>query len=626
MKGALLRKELRELLPWAILGVAVSLVDLVEIFIQQVDMRPLGQTFIFLNDYDNGGYWFIAVAIGTGLVTREHVGGTRAVRGGLPLSRSRSFFAKAAVMAAIVLIPPFGNTLMLSGMHLISRGSLDEPLQAPLLAEALASQALLVVNGLFLGAAFGRLRSLAWLVLGVAMVGLQLLGEFVPRIALLNPISLLDWQWLSNGLTVDPETLRTQAALTAGAFVVAWHGFVTAGKSRLAALATRPVLGAAVTVATIGVGAWAMWLMMGGVPREPTVAGAAQPQGFQFAPSPPAQTVTEHYRLSYQAHESAAARALAAEADAIFERVHALLGVPLGGRIDVDASGSIPNTHGTAFDGRIQMRLSSYAGPVLAHETAHVVAQRMAGEQSAWLWGAAPVLNEGLASWVEAQFRGPSTRAADRLLVLAALHTRRELSVDELANPALLGQLRDENLKYPAGEAIIGAVIELYGEAAIPRLLAAFADPRLPTDLRGLPLWQSTFQLAGMDLGAVLDEFFRNVSEFAEEHAERIAALPRPRVRLVRIADRIGAIAVIDSRPGSGTPQIVLRFKPEPDSPSHLFRQADAVAGVPSWLRRTEIAGGRVCVQPGLEVGDEELLFEPWSCIPTSDAETFGRQ
>ena len=34
------------------------------------------------------------------------------------------------------------------------------------------------------------------------------------------------------------------------------------------------------------------------------------------------------------------------------------------------------------------------------------------------------------------------------------------------------------------------------------RLLQAFADPRLPSDLRGLPLWQSTFQLAGFDLEA----------------------------------------------------------------------------------------------------------------------------
>src|SRR5690606_38437191 len=68
MTGALLRKELRELLPWAILGVAVSLVDLTELIVQQVDMRPLGQTVGLLNDFDSLVYWLIAFAIGTGLV------------------------------------------------------------------------------------------------------------------------------------------------------------------------------------------------------------------------------------------------------------------------------------------------------------------------------------------------------------------------------------------------------------------------------------------------------------------------------------------------------------------------------------------------------------------------------
>src|SRR5690606_9261422 len=103
----------------------------------------------------------------------------------------------------------------------------------------------------------------------------------------------------------------------------------------------------------------------------------------------------------------------------------------------------------------------------------------------------------------------------DRMLILAALHTRRELDVEELANPALLAQRRDENLKYPAGEALISATVELYGREAIPRLLAAFGDPRLPTDMRGVPMWQATFQLAGMDLGAVIDEFYRDITVFA---------------------------------------------------------------------------------------------------------------
>lgn len=624
MTGALLRKELRELLPWAILGIAVSIVDLTELLVQQVDMQPLGRTTGLLNDFDALIYWIIAFAIGTGLVIREQDDGTLAFLDGLPVSRSRSFFVKAFVMAVLVLIPPAVNTAVITLMHVISRGSLDSALHGTLLLEAFALQALLVINGLFVGAALGRLRSLTWLVLGIATVSIMLLGELVPRVALLNPFSLLDWQWLFDDLSVDRETLYAQLAITFAAFVIAWHGFVRAGRTRAISLAARPALGAFVTLATVGVGLWTFWLLMGPGGQDPSVATQNGSPSYEFLGSPPAETVTEHYRFSYPAYESAAALDLADRADAIFEHVHALLGVPLGDPIDVDASGSIRNTHGTAYDGRVQMTLGSDLGSdlVLAHETAHVVAQRAAGGASAWLWREASVLSEGLASWVELDYRRPSAQADDRMLLLAALHARRELNVEELANPGLLVQRRDENLKYPAGEALITAIVDLYGEGAVPNLLAAFGDPRLPTDLRGLNLWQATFQLAGMDLGAVLDEFFRVVAAHAEEHAERIAALPRPRVRLIRVGDRIGAVAIVDGRRGP-PPRLVLRFKPEPDSPTRLFSQTPALPGVPVGVPPTHIVGGRVCVQPGVEIG-AEVLFEPLTCLPVSDAEPLG--
>jgi hypothetical protein len=33
--------------------------------------------------------------------------------------------------------------------------------------------------------------------------------------------------------------------------------------------------------------------------------------------------------------------------------------------------------------------------------------------------------------------------------------------------------------------------------------------------------------------------------------------------------------------------------------------------------------GGRICVQPGVEIG-AEVLFEPWTCLPTSEAVDYG--
>ena len=355
VNAALLRKELRDLLPWGILGLALGVSHIVEQALTQLDLTPLGRTFYLLNDSHFIAYWFIAFAIGTGLAVREHDDRTLGFLDGLPVSRSRVFFVKCCVMSVLVLVGPLVELATDVTMHWLARGSLDHELHAGLLLLALALQALLLVNGLMLGAALGRLRSLTWLAVGLAATTLLLLVERVPRAAVLNPLSLLYWQWSGAGIGVDAETVRTQAAVTVVAALVAWQGFVGAGKVRRPLNVKGPVTGAIVAVATTAALAAAVVLTIQrfvpqSLPTEPPSASS-----YQFSPSPPARVETVHYRISYPAHEAEAALALAAEADAIFEQVHALLGVPPGDPIDVDASGSAPNTHGTAFLGRLRM-------------------------------------------------------------------------------------------------------------------------------------------------------------------------------------------------------------------------------------------------------------------------------
>jgi hypothetical protein len=593
--------------------------------LEQVDLAPLGQTFRLLNEYIVL-YWVMAFAIGTGLAIREHDDRTLGFLDGLPLSRSRVFFVKCAMMAVLVLVGPLLEAVAIGVFHLLSRGSLDRELHALLLLQALALQALVLFNGLMLGAAFGRLRSLTWAVAGLAVTALFLLVERVPRAAVLNPLTLLDWEWTTSGVVVDGEAVRTQLAVTVLAALVAWHGFVSAGKRRRSLNISGPIAGAVVGAATVGIAIAVVAVVLRPLGQvAPTVTGVGEEGGYAFGPSPPAQTETRHYRISYPAHEAAAALALATDADAVFERVHELLGLPPGDAIDVDASGSAPNTHGTAFLGRLRMELDSEVLAVLAHETAHVAAQRAAGAERAWLWGAADVLSEGLASWVETRFRERVERTDERMFLLAAMQSRRELNIDELADPLLFRSLRDETIKYAAGEALIAALVRVYGDAALPRLLQAFADPALPSDLYGVALWQSTFQLAGFDLAAVVDEFYRGVDEYATTHAERIAALPRPRVVLVRLGRSIGAKVVVDPAQADAARgyEFAMRFRPAPDSSLAEYSLFQSELDEAVWPRERNMLGGRVCVQPGVYVG-AEILFESWLCLPTSEAADFN--
>lgn len=623
---ALIEKDLRELRPWAILCLFLGGFDLVEQFFKQLDMRPVSETIDAIGADSGRGLWLIAFAIGTGLGPREVDEGTLSFLDAVPVSRSRVFATKLAVTIAIISIAPSVSLAVVASLHWLSRESLDSALRPGVLLACYAMQLAMIAHGTIVGAAVGWLRSLTWLFVGAFATGLALLVEGVPRAALLNPLALAKAEVTHVGLKLDPELVAVQLAVAAVALLASFIVFTRVGTGRPArplSASSRPALRALITAATLVTlfAAVALWLKQSShddADDQDGESGQLENQA-KFKPSPPAQTVTEHYRISYPALQAQAALALARMADAIFVRTHALLHVPPGASIDVDASGSAPNTAGTAYTGRLRMTLEGDTARVLAHETTHVIAQRIVGAELDWLWEAAPVLNEGLATWVERHFIATDAEREAQLrsarLLLAALHTRRGLRIDDLANLERLAAQQDEDLKYPAGEALIAAVARLYGEDAPPRLVRAFGHDKLPTRLRGLELWQATFQVAGFDLGAVVDDMFRQIALDAEQRAAEIEALPRPRVRLVKVGGSIAVEVMLD---GEARP-LPLRFKPNADSPSSEYDFALVTPGV-AWRRRAEeIQAGQVCVQAGVNIG-EQRLYEPWICLPTSGA------
>ena len=265
---------------------ALGLSGVAEFLLEQVDMAPLGHTFPLLNEYSTVMYWVIAFAIGTGLAIREHDDRTLAFLDGLPVSRSRVFFVKCAVMSGLVMIGPLIEVGRSATLHLLSRGSLDRELHGVLLAQGLAVQALLLINGLMLGAAFGRLRSLSWAAAGLVAAALVLLVQRVPRAALLNPLTLLDWEWTSAGIVVDGETMRTQSPAPRSRR--SSRGMASsAPASAAAAEPERPDRRAAVVAATVAI---ARRRVRGGdAAAEQTVSATAlgDASSYQFAPSPP---------------------------------------------------------------------------------------------------------------------------------------------------------------------------------------------------------------------------------------------------------------------------------------------------------------------------------------------------
>lgn len=619
MNGALLRKELRELRPWAVLALVIWAIDLFDALVEKTpDLHPLSASFRGLSDESVGFLWLLAFAIGTTLGTREEDDGTLGFLDGLPVTRSRVFLTKLCVAAAVLFTYPLLRMGLAVCLHLASRGSLDHDLHPGLLLQLLGVELLLVFCGLAFGAALGRLRSLTWLIAGCLAVGLGLLTERIPRAAVLDPLALADVSIHGLRLHVDGEALAVQGALAALWAVIAWAGFVGAGRPRLQ-LSNRPVVSAIVAVltVTVAIGVMVVRARQSEPSTPPATPGTTAPP--RFAESAPASTSTVHYRFSYPSLEARDALALAEQADQIFQQVHQLLGVPPGAVIDVDASGSLRETEGTAFIGGVRMNLGPKARAVLAHETCHVIARRLAGDERAWLWTRARVLNEGLASWVERRFDPRPEGRRENRLTLAALQDRGELLLEELVDPEVLARERDDVLKYTAGEALIDATVQVYGVEAIPRLLAAFGDERLPPTLEGLQLWQACFQVAGLDLGRVLNAFFGQVADDVEAFEDELDSLPRPRVVLVTAQGWHGAKVVVDDELPEDW-SLTLRFRPGPESPFSTYDSFTVAPEQAEWREAKDIRRGQLCVQAGLRMPVGNVLYEPWACVPLSEA------
>jgi hypothetical protein len=442
--------------------------------------------------------------------------------------------------------------------------------------------------------------------------------HFVPRAAMLDPLRLVEAGVEGVRWRYDVEAMVAQGLVALCCTLVSWALFARAGRGRTLVVNPRPVIGAIVTVLTLGacVGAVVLW-SLGSRDTEPD---DSEPDLTSVPTSAPASTTTRCYELSYPSIESAPALKLAEQADETYDRVSALLGVDGGAPIFVDLSGSMRNTLGTAFKDRIRMVADDEARATLAHETAHVVARRLVGEEGFTRWSDARVLDEGLASWVEGHFL---EHPAAEQLVLAALLDRGALKLETIIDFARFVEEGDDELKYPIGRGLIDAMVRRYGEGSIHALLRAFGDERLPPKLSGAALWQATFQLAGMDLGLVTDDFFGEVEKTRAEHRAELDALPRPDTRLVTHDGWYG-VEVSTTEPAE-FPRLDVRFRPAPGSPTSEYDRSRVKDGEVAWRQAEQIQRRRVCFQAGLPLSKKAVLFEPWTCLPLSSAAPWVR-
>lgn len=619
--SGLLRKELRELRPFLLLGVFLLALDLVEWFTEQLDMQPLAVNIGETSQALAVLMFFIAFAAGTGLLVREMDDRTLAFLDGLPVSRARVFGAKILVAAMVLLVYPVGHLLMLVVQHLISRESLDFTLRAGLLWRTAALSCVVTGTGLALGLLLGYLRALCWLVLGLLALVLITLMQFVPGASVLNPTDLLEMRLVGLQWQVWSAPLFTQLGLMAASALLALGIFVSAdgGAGRqLQQWLARPLTSAAVTLSTIGIAIAAITTVALLSPDNEKPVAGDKPPAANFVDSPVVSARTEHYSFSYHSQKAEQAQTVLKDADRIYAEVAALLGAPDGARIDVDLTGSLQNTEGTAFHDRIRMHVGRDPLKVLAHETAHVLAHRLAGGEKDREFSKMSVLNEGIATWVHNKVAGNGTLSDVEKLQAAVVSRRDLVKPEQLTDIDAFARVSDINLRYPLGAALVESLVARHGPDAPKTLLVALGNPDFPRNLSRSELWYAAFQAAGFDLARTFDDYARRLQGWETEIADRIEALPRPRVSLDYKKGQVGMELRWEGQMPDGWSAVV-RVRPKPDSPPDHYMQVQFApkmgSGAMVWINRSRFVNEQACFQSGIRA-EEAVIFEPWSCVP----------
>jgi hypothetical protein len=623
MIRALFAKELRTLRPFLFLGLAFLLIELLDKLLSPFETQSLAMALAPVPIALAMSQLLLGFALGSGLLVREIDDGTLNFLDGLPVTRGAVFAAKVFAAMLVLTIYPLGLLLLHALLHLGARESLDAAVHPGLLLTLFGLSMLVTLVGLGLGMLLGYLRYLSWLVLSLCAIGVLLLKDKVPSLgAAFDTFDLLTLRFVGAHWQLPMAAIWTHLGAALLCFLLAFGLFKAAGAMQARVRRARRWLLPSTVVAMV----IAIIAGLAGVARQQasnTVAADKDvPDGVHFAPAAAGHASTTHFTFSYPALSGERLRPFIKGADKVFADVAAMLGTDGGAPIDVDLSGTIENHAGTAYLDRIRMHaLGAGSLGVLAHETVHVFAARLAGGESGIQLDGMMVFNEGLAQWVENRLTD-EVASEEQELAAAVVSKRRLLAPRLLADHAAFAAAVDDGLKYPLGAIIIDKLVQRHGAKAPKAVLETLARADFPRDLEGYVLWQAAFQLSGFDLDLVFDDYARHLKRLELKFADQIALLPRPRGSLVKtgaaydVALRLdlplpdGAFPIVRLRPGmnSGTEQYRTSYSKSTVAGKMLAR-------VPASI----ITRDQVCFQPGLIHGGI-TIYEPWTCLPVGSA------
>jgi ABC-type transport system involved in multi-copper enzyme maturation permease subunit len=518
---ALIRKELRQLLPIGLMWIIIDLLSWgAEIFSTRMDEQTYSEWCSVV--CDPGVSWtlaitvlVIAIVIGYSLFPREFDDATINFLRGMPITPAQIFVSKyaAALILSVVMII-FGLVVIELLMLTNPQSLLGTHYRGNTLLLGLRdfiALAVMISYGIFLS----RFRTVGLLIMLALLAGLGWLETMQGYSPAWSPIEMFRVEYFGQSIELPWFALLTNAGVgivllflsyrmwtNTEATSVTRDGTISAKGSWLAALGAIGALGVITLIAVALV--------------SPDKRGDGEDKS---------TITTEHYKFRFHPYLQSKAQTLSENADTNYERLRELIDAKSQPKIRANLNARSEHFAGLATWKSIRIDLSDLKGDgwfehVLIHESAHVFQSTESDRKLRDFGNSTRFFIEGSAEFLSQTLIGKNEQRPKDWEMAARAVTKHKIRFREMANNSTFASKYDKDLYYTLGDLWTASLASVCTNAVIGKVFRQFGSDDLNPYLSGEELWEVVLQEVGCDLNEVNAHWRKSVKTIASSASD----------------------------------------------------------------------------------------------------------
>jgi hypothetical protein len=492
---ALLRKEMRSMLPWWGASALFVVVEAIE---------DIGAERLPADQIERGMEgWAIVIsifafAVGHAIAASEHREGTIELLDSLPTRRATAWGAKVLAGGLPIAAVWLATVAMKIGI-LVSNADAHTASWGWALAAEMSPLGALVMGFFGYGLLMSWLDAVGWGLLMLGGMAHLFLSVLIPATEPFHP-----WSPRFSVLHFTGDHARFPLGVTAFWLMVAvlgtsLSGVVFLGPGELVVRGGARVA-SGLRAAAIGFTACVFFVCSG----LAGVGGLASSGDRLLAATE--ELATPHHRFLFRSRDRDAAIDVVAGAEASNALVRQLLGGAPPVSVDVEMMESMPFHLGQFNGGKIRMRPEN-GRPTFIHELTHAYEFSLSAHGELDRGDSVRFFDEGLARWVETHIEPPEEAENQRRLA-AAMWRSGQADFGLLCRYEYRSKEYDPVQIYPLGFTFVEALVAVGGPGAPKRILQGMALEHGD----GPALWYRLASRAGVDLDAVIDRWHSDLA------------------------------------------------------------------------------------------------------------------